>query len=80
MRQSPPSRYPPNFENWDKDRRLHHMTVMYTREGLIRLCFALSRYESAREVDSMTRLKKEELAAIALALDPDSQVPRIDNR
>lgn len=79
-REVPPSRYPPGFDDWDLDTQVHHLTVIYSREGLIRLSLSLSRWDATRQdIDSQTRLTKEQLAAIVLALDPDRQSPSHDN-
>lgn len=80
MRETPPSRYPPGFESWDWDRRINHLTVIHSREGLIRLALNLAWYDTSREVDSKTRLRKAELAAIVLALDPNRESPAHSNR
>lgn len=55
------------------------MSLVHTRQGLIRLCFALSGYECNREIDSTTRLRKEEFAVIVLALDPSLDSPAHSN-
>ena len=80
MRERPPSRYPPNFERWDRERRISHMKLIHTREGMVRTLLALANYPINREFDNQTRLTKSELAAIILALDPDTESLDTDNR
>ena len=79
MSGAPRSRYPPNFDEWGRDRRVDYLTILYSREGMIRLALHLARYGVRRDVDSKTRLRKEELAAIVLALDPDRESPAHSN-
>lgn len=69
------SRYPADWESYPRDRRLGYMVQSYTREGLIRLALTLSGYELTNSYDSRSRLSKQELAAIVLALDPDTDDP-----
>ncbi len=73
MRKSRPSRYPPNFASWDREKQISHMKLIHTREGMIRLLLGMANYETSRTIDSRTRLTKAELAAIVLALDPELQ-------
>ena len=50
------------------------------RKGLIRIALALPGYPIDRGIDNKTGLKKEELAAIVLALDPEPTTPRISKQ
>jgi len=56
------------------------MKLIHTREGMVRTLLALANYPINREFDNQTRLTKSELAAIILALDPDTESLDTDNR
>ena len=79
MRDKPPSRYPAGFDNWPAEKRLDWMQYNHTREGLMRVAFALAGYEMKYEIDNKTRMTKEELAALVIALDPDPETLRFSN-
>jgi len=76
----PRSWYPPGFDDWQHEERVDYLTLLYSREGMIRLALHLARHGVRREVDSRSRLRKDELAAIVLALDPDRESPSHSNR
>jgi hypothetical protein len=77
---SPPRRYPPAFDTWPCDDRADYLTLLHSREGLLRLALHLAGYGIRREIDSQTRLRKAELAAIVLALDPNTESPSHSNQ
>jgi len=49
------------------------MKLIHTREGMVRTLLTLANYTNTRNYDNQTRLTKAELAAIILALDPDTE-------
>lgn len=49
------------------------MKLIHTREGMVRTLLALANYTDTRNCDNKKRLTKNELAAIILALDPDTE-------
>jgi len=80
IRDDSPSRYPVNFDQWPVEQRLDWIDHTYQRKGLIRIALTLSGYPISREIDNKTRLKKQELAAIVLALDPEPTTPPISKQ
>jgi hypothetical protein len=49
------------------------MKLIHTREGMVRTLLALANYPTNRRYDNQSRLTKDELAAIILALDPNAE-------
>jgi hypothetical protein len=62
---------PPEFEQWPRERRLHYLEEMMTREHLMRSSLHAAGHDLDRDLSSRTRLRKRELAAILLALQED---------
>ena len=79
IRDDLPSRYPVDFDQWPVEKRLDWMDHTCQRKGLIRIALTLSGYPIGRGIDNKTGLKKEELAVIILALDPEPTTSRIAN-
>lgn len=65
----PASKYPPQFEDWPREKRLDLVELAYTRRGLLRVILSLAGLEPVRDLHSRRRLRKDELAAILLALE-----------
>jgi hypothetical protein len=62
-----PSRWPANFESWPRVQQVNVVSRRMTRAGLIREMLNMADLP-ADEVDKDTKLTKEQLAAIYLAI------------
>jgi len=60
---------PPAFDDWPVEAKLEHLDLVHTRAGLIEMLLATAGYRPEREINSRSRLRKTELAAILLHVE-----------
>jgi hypothetical protein len=62
-------RNPVNFEQWPRSGKIEYLQLSSTRAGLIMRALGAAGRVPDREIGSRTRLRKEELALLVLALE-----------
>jgi len=71
--EEPADRYPPGFEDWPHADQISHVTMKMTRKGLIVELLSRAGLDiSNSEIRDDSKLTKNELAAIYLALEGTS--------